>query len=318
MRLGQTDLEVTRYCQGTAFRHLERHAADPEAEKVLRHCLDVGVNFFDSAHAYGWGGAEELLGKVLVGRRSQAVVCTKVPASCPPEREGVPGASVQFTEEYLMVQLEAALKRLRTDYVDVYLLHQPDGRTSEEKICQSMDRLVRSGKVRVWGLSNHDASAVMECWKAAQAAGTSPPAVIEDYYTVAGSSNTPNGSSRARKLEREMFPVAHNCGLGVIAFSPMDAGRLVSGYEVEPGSPLAGMHVTLDEVAGELNATRAQVCVSWVLDHPEITSVLAGPESPDHVDEMLAGMELKLPSEIREKLDAASEEYSRRIPALGK
>ena len=91
VRIGRTDLQVTRFCQGTAFRHLQRHSEDPMAEMVLRYCLDIGVNFFDSAHAYGWGGSEELLGKVLDGRREQAVVCTKVPASLHPEEEGEPG-----------------------------------------------------------------------------------------------------------------------------------------------------------------------------------------------------------------------------------
>lgn len=267
VQLGQTGLQVTRYCQGTAFRHLGRQADDPMAERVLRHCLDVGVNFFDAAYAYGWGGAEELLGKVLEGRRDSAVLCTKAPASYPPDREGAPGASAQFTQTYLTSQLEGALKRLRTDYVDLYLLHQPDGSTPAEEICETMDLIVQSGKVRYWGLSNHDAATVTACRLSARAARMSPPAVIEDYYTVAGYAMTREGSSRIRKLEREMFPVVRAHGLGVIAFSPMDAGRLSPGYEVEPGSPLAAMHAVLDEVSGGLGVSRSQVCVAWVLDH---------------------------------------------------
>lgn len=313
VRLGQTDLTVTRYCQGTAFRHLERNARDPQAERVLRHCLDAGVNFFDSAQEYGWGGAEELLGSVLAGRRDSAVICTKVPARQFPDSEGRAGKEATFTREFLTRQLDGSLSRLRTDFVDLYLLHEQDGITPAEQVCKSMDRLVRSGKVRFWGMSNHDAAFVAACCAFSRDAGVTPPAVIEDYYTVAGHTLTPDGRSRIRKLEREMFPVVRAEGLGVIAYSPMDAGELSPRHRADPDSPLAEMHAALDEAAGELGVSRAQVCVAWVLDHPEMTSVLAGPESTAHVDETIDGAALKLPEDVRGKLDAASMRYGERL-----
>ncbi len=313
VRLGRTDLMVTRYCQGTAFRHLERNARDPQAERVLRHCLDAGVNFFDAAQEYGWGGSEELLGRVLEGRRDRSVICTKVPPAHRPARDGGASGPARFTREFLARRLEASLKRLRTDFVDLYLLHSPDEGTPAAEICESMDRLVRTGKTRFWGLSNHDAAFVEACCAHARGAGTSEPTVIEDYYTVAGYTLTPDGRSRIRKLEREMFPVVRAEGIGVIAYSPLDAGELSPRFEADPGSPLAEMHAALDEAAGQLGVGRAQVCVAWVLDHPEVTSVLAGPESTAHVDETLAGAALKLPAELRARLDAASERYSERM-----
>lgn len=304
---------VTRYCQGTAFRHLERNARHPRAERVLRHCLDVGVNFFDSAQEYGWGASEELLGSVLAGRRDRAVICTKVPPAHPPARDGGGSGPARFTREYLTRRLEGSLKRLRADFVDLYLLHSPDEGTPAAEICESMDRLVRSGKTRFWGLSNHDAAFVAACCEYARGAGASEPSVIEDYYTVAGYTLTPDGRSRIRKLEREMFPVVRAEGIGVIVYSPLDAGELSPRFEADPGSPLAEMHAALDEAAGELGVGRAQVCVAWVLGHTEVTSVLAGPESTDHVDETLAGAALKLPAEVCAKLDAASARYSERL-----
>ena len=313
VRLGQTDLLVTRYCQGTAFRHLERNARDPRAERVLRHCLDAGVNFFDTAQEYGWGAAEELLGSVLAGRRDRAVICTKVPPTHPPARDGGASEPARFTREFLTRQLERSLKRMRTDFVDLYLLHSPDERTPAAEICESMDRLVRSGKTRFWGLSNHDAAFVAACCAFSRDAGVTPPSVIEDYYTVAGYTLTPDRRSRIRKLEREMFPVVRAEGIGVIAYSPLDAGELSPRHQVDAGSPLAEMHAALDEAAGELGVSRAQVCVAWVFDHPEVTSVLAGPESTAHVDETLAGAALKLPAEVRGKLDAASEYYGEKL-----
>ena len=313
VRLGQTDLPVTRYCQGTAFRHLEGNARNPRAERVLRHCLDAGVNFFDSAQEYGWGASEELLGSVLAGRRDSAVICTKVPPTHPPARDGGASGPAGFTREFLTRQLERSLKRMRTDFVDMYLLHSPDERTPAAEICESMDRLIRSGKTRFWGLSNHDAAFVAACCAFSRDAGATPPSVIEDYFTVAGYTLTPDGRSRIRVLEREMFPVVRAEGLGVIAYSPMDAGQLSPGHQPDPGFPLAEMHAALDEAAGELGVSRAQVCVAWVLGHPEVTSVLAGPESTAHVDETIAGAALKLPEDVRGKLDAASEHYGRRL-----
>jgi len=312
--LGRTDLRVTRYCQGTAFRHLGRHADDPMAETVLRHVLDAGVNFFDSAHAYGWGGSEQLLGKVLEGMRDDVVICTKVPPSLKPVKENEAGSTATFTLSYLTNQLDAGLKRLRTDYIDLYLLHQPDRVTSAEAICVSMDRLVQSGKIRYWGVSNHEAGEVEACLAAARRAGTNPPAVTEDYYTIAGYALTKeSNTSRVRKLENELFPVLREHGLGLIAFSPMDAGRLAPTNTAEPGSPLAVLHQGLDEAADALSVTRAQICVAWVLAHSEVTSVLAGPESCEHVDEMLTAVAISLPDEMRKNLDAAGSRYSRAI-----
>lgn len=308
--LGRTDLRVTRICQGTAFRHLGRHAEDPMAERVLRHALDVGINFFDSAHAYGWGGSERLLGKVLVGRRDEVVICTKVPASHPPMEENEAGAPAVFTFDYLSTQLDAALKRLRTDYIDLYLLHQPDRTTPADAVCASMDRLVQSGRIRYWGVSNHEAHEVHDLLETARQAGTAPPVATEDYYTIAGYALTQDKKSRVRKLENELFPILRAQHLGLIAFGPMDAGQLSPSFQAEPGSSLAALHNVLDETADALGVTRARICVAWVLAHPEVTSVLAGPEHPDHIDEMIYGASLELPTEVRQHLDAASLAYS--------
>ncbi len=314
IQLGNTDLTVTRYCQGTAFRHLPRHADEPMAERVLRHCLDRGVTFFDSAYAYGWGGAEELLGKVLEGRRDQVVICTKVPPTHPPKAEGEPGTPTHYTQTYLTEQLDAALGRLRTDHIDVYLLHQPDPETPLEGICASMDRLVQSGKTRYWGLSNHEPSVVAECAEIAKASGSVPPSVLEDYYNIAGAySAKTDGQSRIRWLEREMFPVINRYGLGTMFFSPLDVAHLATSYEPERGSPLEGLHEVVDAVADDLGVTRAQICIAWVLNHPEASAVLAGPEHPDHVDELLAGVDLELPRDIRIRLDKASVAFSKAV-----
>ncbi len=315
VRLGKTDLHVTRHCQGTAFRHLERHAEEPAAQLVLRHCLDIGINFFDTAQAYGWGGSEALLGKTIADRRTDCVICTKVPPSLPPKKTGESGERAVFTKGYLSDQLESSLRRLQTDYVDLYLLHSPDGRSDWEEICTSMDQLKVSGKIRYWGLSNHDSEMVESCICTAHSLGVSGPAVLEEYYTIAGYALSDAGRSRVRKLEQELFPVARQHSLGVMAFSPLDAGHLSERTKPNSHSALSNLHDALDQAAAELDISRTQVCVAWVMSHQEVSAVLSGPEQPEHVDEMLAGLEVTLPSETLNSLNEASLRYANRIEA---
>ena len=313
VQLGQTELRVSRICQGTAFRTMERSADNRAAEAVLRHALDAGINFFDSAYAYGWGGSEELLGKVLRRRRDQVVICTKVPPIAPPLADGDPGERVSFTDAYLRDHLEGALRRIGTDYIDLFLLHQPDGVTPAAQICGAMDDLVRSGKIRYWGVSNHDARFVRELWTIAREADSCGPAAVEDYYNLVGAYGLAKGVASVRTLERDMFPVLRESGIGLIAFSPLDAGHLAPQHEPEPGSPLVEVHAALDEVVAELQVARAQVCVAWVLAQPEVTCVLGGAECPQHVDEMVAGTALTLPAETKRRLDEVGAGYARKF-----
>lgn len=311
VRFGTTDLTVSRLCQGTAFRHLERNADSPAAEGVLRHCLDQGINFYDTAIAYGWGGSETLLGKAIAGQRDQVVVCTKVTRHYPP-REGQDPEPASFTLDFLASQLEGSLSRLGTDWVDLYFLHQPDGVTPPEEVCVAMDSLVTSGKIRYWGVSNHEAPAVEALLECAQRLGTPAPVGVEDYYNIAGQHSSQQGESRIRRMEAEMFPLLAQRGLGLLAFSPMDAGALSPQNPPPEGSPLADLCRVLDEVAEGLAVPRSQVSVAWMLCHPEVTCVLGGAESIAHVDEHLAGTRLVLPEGDIERLDRASAEFTNR------
>ena len=223
---------------------------------------------------------------------------------------GSRGEQAAFTPAYLESQLHGSLRRLGTDYLDLFLLHQPDGVTGAAEICAAMDGFVQAGKIRYWGISNYSAAVVSELHETALAAGTSPPAGIEDYYTVAGVAVTDDNEARTRMFEREMFPVVRELGLGVMTFSPMDQGFLAPGRNVEHGPPMKRILGELDAVAGELGVSRAAVCVAWVLARPEVTSVLGGSESEEHVDQMLDGTTLAVPAELMDRLDAASYRFT--------
>ena len=311
---GPTDLRVTRLCQGTAFRTLARDETDPRGEAVLRRCLDVGVTFFDSATAYGWGGSERMLGQALQGRRDEVVICTKVLPGLEPSGDG-PWDRVPFTREFLREQCEASLRRLRTEVIDLYLLHQPDPETPPEAQCEHMQRLIDEGRIRHWGVSNHTAAAVRALLEAAEATGTTPPSGLEDYYTVGGTKVDDDGLARVRRYEHEMFPLLRERGLGLLAFAPMDRGTLAPGEPVESGSPLETMIAAIDEAAAEMGVSRAQLCVAWVLSHPEVTCVLGGAETPGHVEEMAAGTRLRVPEEMKQRLWTASRVYTAAMEA---
>ena len=316
VRFGHTDLWVSKMCQGTAFRtHLSREGDSKEAHDLLRHCIDVGINFFDTAEAYGSGESEIALGHGIAGRRHEVVISTKA-------YPRVEGEKIAFTEPILRTRVEASLKRLGTDYIDIYLLHSPDRKTPSsneetpdqdaptkahmEEIAAAMTALVESGKIRYWGVSNHLPRQVEELLELGNQPGRAPLAGLQDYFTVVA------GDRRSLIVEG-LFPLIRRGNLGLMAFSPLGGGSLVPGREVPEGSALMDMVKVLDEVARELGVTRPQVCVAWVAAHPEVTSVLAGGEKPEHVEENLKGTELKLPASAMARLNAAAEGYAVRM-----
>ncbi|MDA1314850.1 MAG: aldo/keto reductase [Acidobacteria bacterium] len=308
---GATDLRVSRLCQGTAFRQIDRAPDAPAGQAILRRCLDLGVNFFDSSNAYGWGGAEMALGKAIHGHpRDKLVICTKVhPASKPAGDE--PSKPLEFTREFAFQECEASLKRLGTDYVDLYLLHNPDELTLIEQVADTMDALVKSGKVRYWGLSNHTSAAVRQAIEHAGDSGQSGPAGLQHYFNIIGRQSP---EQTVPSLEQELFPLIRQHKLGLQAFSPLAAGELAPGKKAEPGSPLENVLKVMDEVAGDLHATRPQIAIAWVLTHPEVTSALAGAEKPEHVEDNVAGSRLAVPAEALAALNAASDAYMQAMP----
>jgi len=296
VQLGHTDLRVSRLCQGTAFRHLPR-TDNQRALRVLESALDCGINFFDTAIAYGWGGSEEALGRAVKGRRDTLVLCSKVPIHL---EEG----SIAFYDyTYLREQLEGSLRRLGTDYLDLYLLHHVDEQTPAEEIGEAMQRLVDASIVRYWGVSNHCAAQVRTLLE------TGSVAAVEEYYNIAGVHLDAKGDSRTRRFEEEMMPLLKESELGCLAFSPMDKGLLAAAEPADPA--LRRLVQCIDEVADQLGVPRAAICVSWVAQQAGITSVLCGAESPEQVRVNTLGSTLILPGDMLEMLDVARQRYRR-------
>jgi len=305
---GSTDLFVSRLCQGTAFRETERSPDNPVGQAILRRCLDLGVNFFDSSNAYGWGGAEMALGKAIQGHpRDKLVICTKVHPGSKPEGNKS-SKPVEFTREFAFRECDGSLRRLGTDYVDLYLLHNPTETVPIEQVADTMDDLVQSGKVRYWGLSNHTPNDIRAALEHVASGGRNSPAGLQHYFNIVGRQAP---EQTVPSLEQELFPLIREHKLGLQAFSPLAAGKLAPGREPGDGSPLADVIGVMDEVAGDLAATRPQVAIAWVLSYPEVTSALAGAEKPEHVEDNVVGSRLALPSDALATLNAASEAYIR-------
>ena len=286
---------------------MARSPDNPAGLRVLRHCLDVGLNFFDSANSYGMGGSEELLGRAVAGRRDQAVICTKLAHTEITEdaREGDVTKPAKFTRELIFRNTEWSLKRLGTDYIDFVLLHNRDDEdgapTSLDQIVDAMDRLVQAGKARYWGLSNRNRAELTECLEICAQSGKAPLSCVQNNYGLLGR----GGPTEA------MFGLLRRTGLGFMAIGPHAAGQLAPGAVAEPGSALADLLGELERIAGELCVPRSQVCIAWVLSHPELTTTLAGAESPQHVDDNLAGSRLRLPNPAIAALNAAGDVYKK-------
>ena len=304
VRFGKTDLLVTRYSQGTAFRQLPRND-NPQTRRVLHRCLDVGINFFDSAEAYSWGESEKLLGRVIRGRRDKVVICTKAAPSRAPVKDPKTnkfklGQPVSFTRKILAQKCEGSLRRLGTDHLDLFLLHDDDGKTPPDEIAESMDRLVKAGKVRYWGLSNFSAASVRRYASLPRQNSRSRVSGTEDYFHIAAGLRMPT----------DLLKVVGNAGLGILAFSPQDCGRLSPGRK--ENAAYGSLVATLDEVAAELDTTRARVLIAWSLANPAVTSVLGGAESVAHVDDNIGGTHLQIPTELMARLSEASRAHTRR------
>ena len=319
VRFGATDLYVSRLCQGTVFRSTSDLGTKLRA---IDHSIYSGVNFFDSSNAYG--DAEITLGKAIVGKRDGLVICTKVHPFYPPKNKNDLPLNASFTREFLSTQVNTALKRLGTDYIDLYLLHNPDGITKYDDLVENMDNLVQKGKIRYWGLSNHSGKQINEITDAAESKKCSIVSGAECYYTIAGVGTLTStmlskwnidcenliGTSRIRWLEKEIFPVINSRNIGLLAYSPMDQGYLSPDKEPDPNSPLRVLVNTIDSIANSIGTSRAQLCYAWVSSRPEVTSVLGGPETPLQIDEAISGSNTILPAEILDALKKASCTYS--------
>jgi len=280
-----------------------------EARRLIDVCLDAGVNLFDTADVYSNGASEEVLGEALRGRRDKALISTKtgLPMGDGPNDAGV-------SRERLIRVVDAALRRLKTDYIDILQLHAFDASTPVEETLSTLDNLVRAGKLRYVGCSNFAGWEVMRSLALAEKYGYSRYVAHQVYYSLIG-----------RDYEWELMPLAKHQNVGALVWSPLGWGRLTG--KIRRGRPLpptSRLHATadfgppvederlyrivdaLDLVAQETGKSVAQVAINWLLQRPTVSSVILGARNEEQLRDNLAAAGWALSAEQIARLDAAS------------
>ena len=284
------------------------------ARRQVGIALDAGVNLIDTADVYSDGASEEMVGAIMVGRRDAALLTTKVRFSMGPgpNDEGL-------SRHHVIAGCEASLRRLQTDYLDLYQLHEWDGQTPLEETLSALDHLVTSGKVRYIGVSNFAGWQLMKAVGITQRDGLPPVTSQQIHYTL-----------QAREAEYELIPAAVDSGIGVLVWSPL-AGGLLSGKYRRGHQPPSGardlaawgeppvrdqelLHDIVEvlvEIAEARDVSAAQVALAWTLARPGVTSLVIGVRTEEQLRSNLDAVELTLAPEEIDRLEAAS-----RLPLL--
>ena len=279
------------------------------ARRIVDICLEAGVNLFDTADVYSGGASESILGAALEGRRHRAIISTKMTL-----RTGDGPNEIGSSRHHLVAATEAALKRLKTDHIDLLQLHAFDAATPVEDVLRTLDDLVRAGKVRYIGASNFAGWQLMKSLAAADRLGLPRYVANQAYYSLVG-----------RDYEWELMPLGLDQGVGAIVWSPLGWGRLTGkirrGQPLPEGSrlhetagfapPVADEHLhrvidAMDEVAEETGKTLPQIAINWLLQRPTVASVLIGARDEAQLRQNLGALGWQLtPAQIA-RLDAAS------------
>ncbi len=286
-KLPHTELNVSRLCFGTMT--FGKPATQDAATRMVEISIGDGINFFDTANAYQKGAAEEMLGQALQGRRNRVVIATKVFARMGegPDDAGLSKAAIEKA-------IDASLKRLRTDYVDIYYLHQPDYNVPIDESLEAMDALVRAGKVRYPASSNYSSWQVTEMFWLAEKNGWALPAISQSMYNLL-----------ARGLEQEFLPMARHFGVGTVAYNPLagglltgkhDPARIAEGTRFDNNKMYQDRYwrtedfAAVDElksIAKRSGRSLVSLALTWMLHHTALDSVILGASREDQLVENL-------------------------------
>lgn len=319
-RFGRTGLKVSRLALGTMTFGLQTE--ESVAFRILDKAAHAGINLLDTADVYPLGGGleaagrtEEIVGRWLQGRRSAFVLATKAVGAMGPA-DWDQGAS----RKHLLDAIDASLRRLQTDYVDLYQLHSDDPDTPLDETLAALDTIVRSGRARYVGVSNFLA------WRLATALGRAELLRLTRFVCV-----QPRYSLLFRQIERELLPLCEAEGLAVIPYNPL-AGGLLTGKHQAGAAPTPGTRFTLGsagqryqerywnerafatvaalrDVAAQAGMSMTRMSVAWVLANPVVTAPLLGASRPEQLDETLAAAAVSLPADVKARLDALTHEY---------
>ena len=308
-RLGSTGLQVSRLCLGCmGFGHAEGWVhnswglEEPESRVIIKQALDIGINFFDTANIYAAGVSESILGQALkdFARRDEVVIATKVHGRM---RPGPNGAGL--SRRHILNQIDESLRRLQTDYVDLYQIHRWDYETPIEETMEALHDVVRAGKARYIGASAMFAWQFQRALHVAERHGWTRFVSMQDHLNLL-----------YREEEREMLPLCRAEGIGVIPYSPLASGRLTRDWSSEQtarseSDPIAkGKYDSTAEadrlvvervaaIAGQRGVARTHVALAWLLQKQPVAAPIIGATKARHLEEALGALALRLtPEEV--------------------
>jgi len=322
VRLGNTGLQVSRICLGcmsygqatTGVIRWQWTLSEEDSRPHIKAALEAGINFFDTANVYSSGQSEEVLGRAIrdFAKRDELVIATKVWG---PMREGPNGRGL--SRKAILSEMDNSLRRLGTDYVDLYQIHRYDYDTPLEETLEALNDLVRAGKARYIGASSMWAWQMMKALGIQRANGWARFVSMQNYYNLI-----------YREEERDMLRLCASEGIGVIPWSPLARGRLARPWSPEPqteraktdtfGKALYEKTEAIDklvidrvnEIARGRGLPAAQIALAWVLHKPVVTSPIVGATKPRHLEDAVAAVTVKLSSEEIARLEELYQPHS--------
>jgi aryl-alcohol dehydrogenase-like predicted oxidoreductase len=305
--LGRTGTHVSKLCLGTMMFGAWGNADHGDSSRVIHAALDAGVNFIDTADVYSAGESEEIVGKALMGRRDDVVLATKlgVPMDDDPNHRG-------GSRRWVMEEVENSLRRLGTDWIDLYQLHRPDPATDIEETLSALTELVQQGKVRYIGSSSFSAGQIADAqWVAKEQR-------LERFRT-----EQPPYSLLTRLIELDVLPTAQRHGMGILTYSPLAGGWLSGSWSADssPTSPArqrlaARFDMDLPEnqrkleaveqlakVADDAGLTLIELAISFVISHPAVTSAIIGPRTMEQLESQLPAADVVLDDAVLDRID---------------
>ncbi len=302
-KLGASGLRVSVI--GLGCNPFGNEVDSPTARAIVDRALELGVNYFDSADSYYEGRSEEYLGAALKGRRHQVIVATKFG-----NRVGPGPNDAGASRHHIVASCEASLRRLQTDYIDLYQIHTPDRETPIDETLEALNALMRQGKVRYIGCSNYFDWEVVEAIWLARSRGWQSFVTCQDFFNLL-----------YRDVEKRFVPMVLKYGLGLIPYLPL-AGALLSGTYSRGVSPPAGSRGAIrptfrhwdternwrvQEALAEFAARRGwslpRLAIAWLLAHPYVPTVIAGADVPEHLEHNVGALDITLSAEDLTELD---------------
>jgi aryl-alcohol dehydrogenase-like predicted oxidoreductase len=306
--LGTTGVQVSEFCLGAMMFGKWGNPDHDDCVRIAHRAFEAGINFVDTADVYSAGESEEIVGKAIAGRRDDVVLATKAmaPMGEDPNMRG-------NSRRWIQREVENSLRRLDTDWIDLYQVHRPDETADVDDTLGALSDLVHQGKVRYAGSSTFPADYIVEAQWVAERRGRERFRCEQPPYSIL-----------VREIERAVLPACQRYGMGVIPWSPLAGGYLTGRYrkgaEIPAGSRLANRPITderqravherrldavedLLKIAADAGISLTHMAMAFVLEHPAVTSAIIGPRTMEQLEDLLAGADVRLDTDVLDRID---------------